>query len=282
MAFVPLLPVPIQYQDPTTSVNMANGTLEFFLSGTSTPTNLFSDNIGTSIGTSVTLNAAGMPESGGNVITLFRDSAIALKIVGKDSGGTTVFTADTLEDGLNILASTSNSKGASLIGIEDSAGNYVGTDVEAALNEIGGNWTNKNDTEVITGVWTFQDQINMTDNVIARAILRDYALDHQVVTSSSGAVTMDIINGNSFALTLTENVTTITIQNTSASGDYCEISIHITQGAGAFTVTWPAAVQWPGGTAPVISAGNGAIDSVTMYTLDAGVTWFGNFSQAYS
>ena len=34
------------------------------------------------------------------------------------------------------LASTSNAKGASLIGVEDSAGSFVGTDIEAVLSEI--------------------------------------------------------------------------------------------------------------------------------------------------
>ena len=94
--FVPLIPIPIQLQDSTTSVNMSSGTLEFFLSGTSTPTNLFSNNTGTSIGNSITLNAGGYPESGGNVITLFRDASIALKIVGKNAAGTILWTADKL------------------------------------------------------------------------------------------------------------------------------------------------------------------------------------------
>ena len=94
--YIPLQNTPIQIQDPITSVNMAGGSLEFYLAGTTTATDLYSDNAGTSIGTSITLNSAGMPESGGNTITLFRDQSKALKIVGKDAVGATIFTSDNI------------------------------------------------------------------------------------------------------------------------------------------------------------------------------------------
>ena len=94
--YIPLHAVPLQLQDPTTSVNMSGGTLEFYLAGTTTTTELFSDNTGTSIGISITLNSGGWPESGGNVIFLFRDQSKALKIVGKNAVGATLFTADNI------------------------------------------------------------------------------------------------------------------------------------------------------------------------------------------
>ena len=67
--YIPLQNTPIQLQDPVTSENMSGGSLEFYLAGTTTATDLYSDNAGTSIGVSITLNSAGMPESGGNTIT---------------------------------------------------------------------------------------------------------------------------------------------------------------------------------------------------------------------
>lgn len=94
--YAPLGPLPFQFQDTVTSANMSGGTLEFYLSGTATPTNLFSDNAGTSIGTSITLDSGGMPSSGGNVITLWRDVSIALKLVLKNAAGATISTSDTI------------------------------------------------------------------------------------------------------------------------------------------------------------------------------------------
>ena len=278
MATVPLLPIPIQLQDSVTSVNMSSGTLEFFLAGTSTPTNLFSDNVATSIGTTITLNSGGYPESGGNVITLFRDSDIALKIVGKNAAGTIFFTADNLEDGLVILASTSNAKGASLVGVEDAGGFFAGADVEAILQDIGATFFKTTRGDIISGTMTFSSaSILMADNIISRPVLSDYAIDHSVPTATS-TVTFSLIFGNSFVTTLTENVT-VTISNPPASGAYGECHIKIIQdgSAGAYTVTWPASVLWPGGTAPVISTGNDAVDSVSLWTIDGGTTWYGNF-----
>lgn len=282
MAWTPLNAIPIQLQDGTTSVNMESGSLEFYLAGTTTPTNLASDNTGTSIGSSITLNSAGYPESGGNVITLFRDTTVNLKIVGKNAAGTTIWTADGLKDALVILASTSNGDGASLIAIEDSAGYFTGTDVEAALADIGGNYAKLSSNEIVTGSWTVQGSVTYTDQVVARPVLRDYAIDHNSASSSSGTLELNCNTGNSWAVTLTENVTTFSILNPAASGSYCELVVYFTQGAGAYTVAQPSGTINPGGTNWTMSTGSGDVDRVVLSTIDGGSTWHLDYSQAYS
>lgn len=277
--YVPFMPIPIQIQD-SAGDNLESGTLEFFESGTSTPTNLFSDNAGTSIGTSITLNASGYPESGGNVITLFRDAAVAIKVVAKDSGGSTQWTSDTLDGSLVVLASTANAKGASLVSIEDSGGNFTATEVEAALAEIASNYLQdvSDDTTPTLG-----GNIDCNDLEVQKPEIKDFAVTHTTPSSSSGTLTLDCENGNSFAVTLTENVTTVTLSNPPASGNHGQISILFTQdGTGGWTVTWPASVLWPGGTAPTISAAASAVDRVSLATVDGGTTWYGTFSQDYS
>ena len=286
MAFVPLLPIPIQLQDSTTSLNMSGGSLEFFLAGTSTPTNLFSNSSGTSIGPSISLNAGGYPEAAGHIITLFRDSSIALKIVGKDAAEITVWTADGLKDSLVILASTSNAEGASLVGVEDAGSFFVGTELEAITQDIGANYLkNTVDKTGITATYTFAGGvIAMADNEIRRALLLDYAVKNNSVSSAAGVLTLDLTTGNSFVTTLTENITTVTISNPPATGNYGQFVWKIIQdgAGGAFTVTFPASFIWPGGTAPVITTSNGAIDEVTARTIDAGTEWRGSFSQAFA
>lgn len=94
--YIPLSPLPFQFQDSVTSVNLSGGSLEFYLAGTSTPTNLFSDNSGTVVGTSILLNSGGFPESGGNVITLFRDISVNYKLVLKNAAGTIISTSDNI------------------------------------------------------------------------------------------------------------------------------------------------------------------------------------------
>lgn len=85
-------------------------------------------------------------------------------------------------------------------------------------------------------------------------------LDQSALTYSA-SLTVNLANSNVFTLTLTGNVTTLTLSNPVAGGKYTFI---LTQdGTGSRTVAWPAAVKWPGGTAPTLG-GASEIDVVTM------------------
>ncbi len=122
--FIPVVNIPTQFQDNDGTI-LNGGSLEFFLEGTSTATELFSDNIGTSIGTSVDINSFGFAESGGNSVFLFRDQSKGLKIVIKNSSGTVI--PPTL-DNIPAVASFDSDASAKLDGIEE------GADVTDAAN----------------------------------------------------------------------------------------------------------------------------------------------------
>jgi hypothetical protein len=47
------------------------------------------------------------------------------------------------------------------------------------------------------------------------------------------------------------------------------------QGSGPYTVAWGAAVDWAGGAAPTLSAGNGDIDIFGLITRNGGTNVFG-------
>lgn len=279
--YVPFIPIPIQLQDASGD-NLTSGTLEFYESGTTTPTALYSDNAGTSIGTSITLNASGYPESGGNVITLFRDAEVAIKVVCKNSSGTVQWTADTLDGTLVALGSTSNGKGASLVGIEDTAGNLAATDVEAAIAEMYTDFMQNlsDDTTPSLG-----GNLACGDNDVERPILKDYAIEHATGSISSGAITFDFETANSYKVTLSENITSITISNPPPTGHVGQMRIVFLQdGTGSWTVGgWPAAVKWPGGTAPTVTTtATTGRTKVILETDDAGTLYEGNFSLDYS
>lgn len=81
-------------------------------------------------------------------------------------------------------------------------------------------------------------------------------------TQSSGSITHDFATGNVRKVTLSAAITSITLSN-AVAGD--TLKIIITQAAGGYAVSgWPAAVKWAGGTAPTITATNGAVDVITM------------------
>lgn len=125
--FIPLSNHQIQYVD-SSGLPLINGTLEFYLAGTDTTTDLFSDVNGTSIGVSITLNSLGMPESGGNTIFLFRDQSKAIKIVGLNAVGATIWT----DDNIPAVASFDATASAKLDTIEENADVTDATNVAAA------------------------------------------------------------------------------------------------------------------------------------------------------
>lgn len=97
----------------------------------------------------------------------------------------------------------------------------------------------------------------------------------QASVTGNGATTVDLSTASGFKMTLTANAT-VTLSNPQLGSAY---AIEIVQGSGPFTVSWPAAVKWPGGTAPVISAANGAIDQIHLYY--DGTIYLGTFVQNF-
>ena len=105
--------------------------------------------------------------------------------------------------------------------------------------------------------------------------IKDYAETRTTPSSSSGTLTLDLETGNVFEVTLTENVTTLTISNPPATGKAGSLTLILKQDAtGSRTFAWPASVKSAGGTDPTISSAANAIDIYTLLTTDAGTTWY--------
>jgi len=100
--------------------------------------------------------------------------------------------------------------------------------------------------------------------------------EYIAVTSSSNATTVNLRDGTNFSHTLTEN-TTFTYSNSAASGKVSAFTLKIVQDASAsgYAVTWPTSVDWPGGTAPTLTATANAVDVFVFYTHDGGTTYYG-------
>lgn len=131
---------------------------------------------------------------------------------------------------------------------------------------------------------TMTGDINNADKRVIRPLIRDYGIEHTAVSSSSGAITLDYSTANSFATTLTENITAITLSNPPASGNYGEIVWHVTQHASAAKTVagWPAAVKWADNDPYVASTTVGAKDRVFLSTNDGGTTWLGEYRKGYA
>jgi len=106
---------------------------------------------------------------------------------------------------------------------------------------------------------------------------KSYNETYNTLSSYSGSVTMNSEDGNVFAITLSENITTFNFSNSPASGTAYAFSLKVTQDASAsgYTIAWPAAVDWPNGTAPTLTSTASAVDQFVFYTHDNGTTWYG-------
>ena len=160
----------------------------------------------------------------------------------------------------------------------DTTANFTGTLQNGGSNVVV-------DTDIGSSVQAFDADTTKNDvantftanqAVTAELIANSYNEKYVAVTSSSNATTVDCHAGNAFSHTLTEN-TTFTFSNPPASGTAFSFSLELIQDASAsgYTVTWPAAVDWPAATAPTLTATANAKDVFVFYTRDGGTTWYG-------
>lgn len=101
----------------------------------------------------------------------------------------------------------------------------------------------------------------------------------ETVTANTGtAYTINLDNGSVQILTLTGNCT-FTFPTATAGKSFTLLLRQ--DGTGGRTVTWPASVKWPGGTAPTITSTASRQDKY-IFTADSS-SWFGsNAGQNYS
>jgi hypothetical protein len=129
-------------------------------------------------------------------------------------------------------------------------------------------------TLAVSGATTLSSTLSMADNVIGRPRFTDYAETYTTPAISSGTLTLNIENGNVFRASLNANITTLTISNPSGTGNACSFTLIFNADGTARTVTWPAAVKWPGGTAPTLTSTASRSDMFVFYTNTAGTTWY--------
>src|SRR5210317_2144532 len=116
------------------------------------------------------------------------------------------------------------------------------------------------------------------DSTVTSVALQDYSEVDVAVTSSSGVIAIDMDNGNTGSITLTENISDIDFLNVPTSG-VSTFTLQITQDSTDRTVAINAVTvngggdvtaKTAGGAGYTMSTGSGAIDLVTFLFVDAG------------
>jgi hypothetical protein len=112
-------------------------------------------------------------------------------------------------------------------------------------------------------------------NVILSEEVQATAYVETLVALSGTTPTVDCDEGNSFTLTTSGN-TTFTFDYSGVdltTNDSYGFVLKVVAG-GTHTLTWPASVNWAGGTAPDAPA-SGETDVFVFYTVDGGTNWYG-------
>ena len=120
---------------------------------------------------------------------------------------------------------------------------------------------------------TMSGEIAAADQVISRPEIKDYS-ETKVALSAAASVAIDLTGGNVFTITPDQN-TTFTFTNPSPDTKSCAFTLIWTQDGSDRTISWPASVDWAGGSAPDVTSGSAKRDVYTFFTLDAGVIWYG-------
>jgi hypothetical protein len=124
------------------------------------------------------------------------------------------------------------------------------------------------------GANTFTGTQSLADNIIDRPLFQDYGeIVNAIGATGGGTQDIDITLGNVVTATVDTSANTFTFSNPTATGKNCGFILYLTNG-GSQTVTWPAAVDFPGGTAPTLTASG--VDILVFNTIDAGTRWYGN------
>ena len=127
-------------------------------------------------------------------------------------------------------------------------------------------------TFAAAGLTTLTGSETLTNKTVEAGTFTNGYTEELVSASTSTAYTINLANGSVQYLTLTGNCT-YTFPTPAAGKSFTLVQKQ--DGTGSRTVTWPASVKWPAGTAPTITATASRADKFVFTAIDSS-SWLGS------
>lgn len=185
------------------------------------------------------------------------------------SGGSTGLTPSVPTTGNIILAGTLNI----------SNGGTGATTATGAITALLPSQSGQNGKFLVTdgsvASWSDIAAVTIDTPTINQPVIVGLRQQESGLTISAGSITFDCDTGNIFSFTLNANITTVTFTNVPTAGQAYSMILSVTGDGTPRTISWPGSVKWPGGSGPTPTSTAGKVDTYTLYTYDAGVTWYG-------
>lgn len=133
----------------------------------------------------------------------------------------------------------------------------------------------------LTGTTNIQT-LEMTDNILRRPYIDDYALFRATITATA-ITTLNYSTAQVYAITMNASITTLSISNEPASGRYGEMTLKLIYNSGtARTVDWSdIGVKWGEPGEPTLTSVSGKHDVIHIWTDDGGASWYGSYILNY-
>ena len=115
---------------------------------------------------------------------------------------------------------------------------------------------------------------NLSAKIAPYGVVSKPTFDTYVTSDTLSGTTpsINVSTKDAYSLTTTGN-TTFTFTGAPSSGNVGSFSLIVTAG-GTHTLTWPASVDWAGGSAAA-SPASGETNVYTFMTINGGTTWYG-------
>jgi len=239
--------IPQMVRIDSTGTPYPNAKANFYLTGTTTRTDTYEDNA-----LSTPHDNPVIADAEGQFPVIYLEAAITYRMVLTDENDVGIDDIDPFSTPIT---------GGTVI-VTDSGGYFAGSTAEAIFADLGENFVKASRNHTMTNTLTWSSgSIILSDLALTRALLTDFAVAHATASSSSGTLTLDYTAAQSYAVTLTENITTFNVTGWPASGNEGILTVRFTQdgGGGAYTVALPSGAVTPASAGWTMTATDDAV-----------------------